>query len=102
MQGKEVVSAWEMPFFSAVHLLISRDVLVTSGAWGGLGGLLPSDVEYKRQTVATCQGSSLHGTNHFVDLQKILIVLWRSLWTENQSTAMPSQAFIITRFVALC
>lgn len=48
-----MVSAWEMPLpFSAVHLLISRGDLVTSGAWRGVGGFLPGDVEEKRQTVA--------------------------------------------------
>lgn len=47
-----MVSAWEMPLrFSAVHLFISRGVLDTSGAWRGVGGFLPGDMEEKRQTV---------------------------------------------------
>lgn len=61
-------------------------------------GWLPSSECGREETnsVATCQG------NHFMDLQKLFTVPSRSLWTEYQSTAMPSQTFIITSFVALC
>lgn len=48
VEDKEVVSAWEMPFSSALHLL-SRDVLVTRGAWRGMDGSLPGDAKEKTQ-----------------------------------------------------
>lgn len=47
-----MILSWEIPLFSsAVHVLISRSDLVTSGAWRGIGGFLPGDVGCLSRTV---------------------------------------------------
>lgn len=82
---------------SAVHLLISRDVLVTSGACRGVGGFLPGDMEEKRQC-GCLPGQLAPWYKPFYGSSKDIYTTVKRY----QSTAMLSLTFIITSFVALC